>query len=487
MAFLNQLSEKLEAQKIYDGLSGKYETHFNVDGVDYAFLATSVAGDTQDNYQWMLEFENCLSHRIGMGDNNPNVAKAFSEAVDQWIKERSPNSFFTFGSHIDSLKSIIEGIKKKANKYNIIDDTAEKKNEDTGEVIEGNPIGRVLWTKMLEQETIPTEERANKKNDEFETKYEEPKDLNIVDKEFLSGTAKTDNLDKGDKAYDSKTESFAEYKQTIEEGLKVEELIKKAKSVMKKFKEKFSSEFDKALSIASDKDKLTKWLDSNKDAFINAIDVVKHMTDKQELKFEGITYQSTETINESLLDFVAKKSPKAITAAAIILTLMGTGTKVFGARDSGEDAYSKAKSGVEKIVNAVKQQAGDKKKDVDKTVKSGKEKAEEVKKDVDKTIETGKEKFQDFKKNAIETGKEDYEKASDVVKSGFKDFMKKKEEMEPEIQKGKEAVKSGIEAMKPELEKGKEFLKKGFNKFKSKIQSVPPKEDVPGEAEGMAV
>jgi len=219
MAFLKQLSEKLEAQQVFDSLKGKYETRFKVEGMEYAFLATSIAGDYDDNTQWMLEFENIKSHRIGMGDGSPQVVKAFAEAVDQWVKERNPLCFYTNGSHIESLTSIIEAVKKKVKKYNLIDDTADKKDEATGEVIEGNPIGLIKWTKMVEDESISSEEKSNTKNTPLEQGYEEPKDVK-TNKEFLSGTSKKDKLDKADGSYDMKTESVDMYYQKYKDKMK---------------------------------------------------------------------------------------------------------------------------------------------------------------------------------------------------------------------------------------------------------------------------
>lgn len=206
MAFYNQLSEKLEAQKIYDQLKGKHESRFSVNGQEYAFLATSIAGDDSDSStQWYLEFENLKSHRIGVGDDDKAVSKAFSEAVDQWVKEKQPTTFYTYGSHIDSIKNILEAVKKKIKKYNVIDYTEDRKDESTGETIEGNPLGKVVWSKvMAEDEGISSEELANKKNDEFEKTYEEPQDIKL-NKKFTS-FKKDDKLDKGDDAYGLKTE-----------------------------------------------------------------------------------------------------------------------------------------------------------------------------------------------------------------------------------------------------------------------------------------
>ena len=211
MPFIRKLSEKLEAQKMYDGMMGKYETRFKVDGFEYALLATSVGGDYSDNTSWMLEFENIKSHRIGTGDSNPAVAKAFGEAVDQWVKEKNPTAFYTYGSSIEPLIKIIEAVKKKVKKYNLIDDTAEKKNEENGEVIEGNPVGKITWTKVVELEAVDTMDREALVGDKFEepeVKADDPK----TNKAYLSGTSKTDKLDKGDKAYDKKTESFTDFK-----------------------------------------------------------------------------------------------------------------------------------------------------------------------------------------------------------------------------------------------------------------------------------
>ncbi len=206
MAFFNELSEKLEAQKIFDSLKGKYETRFDVNGMTYAFLATSIAGGCDDNTSWMLEFENIKSHRIGVGDNDPKIYKAFAEAVDQWVKEKQPLNFYTYGSEIESIKSIVEAVKKKVKGYNLIDDTADQKFEATGETIPGNPVGKITWTKMVPQEAVDTEEREALVSDEFETPYEEPKDIK-PNKKYMT-YKKDDKLDKGEGSYDLKTEGY---------------------------------------------------------------------------------------------------------------------------------------------------------------------------------------------------------------------------------------------------------------------------------------
>jgi len=220
MAFINQLSEKLEAQQIYDGLKGKYETRFRVEEIEYAFIAKAVAGDRQDNTQWMLEFENIKAHRIGRCDDSTKVVKAFAEAVDQWVKDYKPYYFYTYGSNIDSLNNILEAVKKKVKGYSVVDPTLETKDE-SGNVIEGNPVGKIVWTKVVE-EAVPSEEQANTPQDKLDQTYEEPKDIK-TDKKFMSGTSKSDKLDKGDKAYDLKKE-FAEFKEKkLNESQKVEE------------------------------------------------------------------------------------------------------------------------------------------------------------------------------------------------------------------------------------------------------------------------
>jgi hypothetical protein len=215
MAFLRHLKEKLEAQKIYDCLKGKYQTDFKVEGSDFSFIATSIGGDENDATKWMLEFENVKSHRIGVGDGDNKVVKAFAEAVDGWVKEKQPHCFYTYGSHIDSIKSIIEAVKKKIKKYNVKDETEDTKLENK-EVIEGNPLGMITWTKMMEEETITSEEKANTKmdkNEEVFDTYEEPVDSKAK-KEFTSGTSKKDKLDNGDGSYDIKTE-FRQFKQDM--------------------------------------------------------------------------------------------------------------------------------------------------------------------------------------------------------------------------------------------------------------------------------
>jgi hypothetical protein len=246
MGFFKYLTEKLEAQQIYNGLKGKYETRFKVEGAEYAFLATSIAGEYEDNTQWMIEFENIKSHRIGTLDNNPKIIKAFTEAVEQWVKEYNPHCFYTYGSHIESLQKILESVKKKIKGYNLIDSTEDTKTE-SGEVIEGNPVGVIKWTKMVEQEVVDSEELSNTKQAEFEKTYEEPQDVK-ANKEFMSGTKKTDNLDKGDGAYDLKTESVEEYYKKYKD---------KMKGSSKKTLEGWISGIGKALS-SEDKNKLRK-------------------------------------------------------------------------------------------------------------------------------------------------------------------------------------------------------------------------------------
>jgi hypothetical protein len=229
MSFLNVLKEKLQAQQIWDELKGKYEMHFNVNGVDYAFIATSVGGDVNDDTIWYLEFENTQSHRLSNGDNDKNVIKAMVEAVKTWVEETGPYSFFTHGSTIESMKAVIEGIKKAVKKYNVTDDTADKKDEQ-GNVIEGNPIGKVSWNKMADVEVTPSEEKADTKSIEFEKTFEEPKDLKTT-KDFTKGTSKTDKLDKGDKSYELKTESVEVGKTvTIPKDLTTDPINKQGKS-----------------------------------------------------------------------------------------------------------------------------------------------------------------------------------------------------------------------------------------------------------------
>lgn len=206
MSFLSQLSEKLEAQKIYQGQNGKYETRFKVEGSEYAFLATSVGGEYDDNTSWMLEFENIKSHRIGAADGDKKVIKAFKEAVTEWVKEKQPQSFYTYGSCLESIQGILEAVKKSVKGYNIIDDTQEIKFED-GSIREGNPVGKITWTKIFVEDDTTSAEKAEVKNTEFEKTYEEPKDIK-PDKKFMSGTSQPDKLDKGDKSYELKTESI---------------------------------------------------------------------------------------------------------------------------------------------------------------------------------------------------------------------------------------------------------------------------------------
>lgn len=461
MAFLKQLSEKLEAQMIYDELKGKYETRFKVNGMEYAFHATTMAGDCNDNAQWMLEFENMTSHRIGIGDNDKKIAKAFGEAVGQWIKEKAPVNFYTYGSHFDSIKNIIAAVKKQAKGYTLVDDTADRKNEENGEVIEGNPVGKITWTKMLtgeNTEVVDTEDREAIVSDKFKPDYELPKDIK-PNKKFMSGTSNKGKLDKGDKAYDTKTESFSEFKakkfEVIEEGKGMDALKGAARSALKKIR-------DKVKGVCKDfygfsKEELVKWLEDNKEDFIQSMDVARHMMDKKQLTFEEEILQGN-LLKENLLDLVAKKTPNVLKGSALILMIMGSGQHVFGKNDSGEEAFKKAKTSAEKIVSIVKEQgakAGEKitqgAEEVGKEAKKGAEKAgkeiEKGAKEVGSELEKGAEKAGKEIKGKVQAGAE---KAGEVIrkgageiggvakdkaeelKQGFKRFIqKKKEENKP--------------------------------------------------------
>lgn len=536
MAFLNQLSEKLDAQQIYDGHRGKYESRFKVNGIEYAFLANTIAGDADDNSQWMLEFENMTSHRIGFGDSDPKIAKAFGEAVGQWIKERAPVNFYTYGSHCDSIKNIIASVKKHAKGYELVDDTADKKNEENGEVIEGNPIGKITWTKMLVQDTVPvvdTVDRESINGDDYKPDYELPKDIK-TNKAFMSGTKKSDNLDKGDNAYELKTESskenevesyiqkfadkmkgssrknamgwvdgikrlskedrekvkkgiekyigksesFAEFKskklneEYLDEGKGADALKGAARAALKKLQDKMKGQAKEILDIAMDKETLSKWLADNKEDFIHAMDIVKHMTDKKQLTFEE-EIRSGSLLKENILDMVAQKSPKTLMAAALILAVMGSGQHVFGKNDSGQDAFSKAKKNIEKIVAIAGEQGGKAAEDIGKHVKMG---AKVIEKDIEKTAsEVG---------NAIGNAGDEL---GDDVKKGLEDAGEK---IEKNAGKAGEAIKKGAEEIGDAAKSKADQLKQGFQKFiqkkkaekKEEPKNEPKKPTFPKEA-----
>lgn len=209
MSFFSLLREQLDTPQIFDGLKGKYEARFKVNGAEYAFIANTIAGDTYDNSPWEIEFENIVSHRIGNGDTDPQIAKSFAEIVKLWIEDKNPISFYTYGSSLDSIKNIINAVKKVAKKYNVVDETEDTKDQ-TGAVIEGNPVGRVMFNKFEETEAVDSEEKNETKSDKFEQPYEDVKDVK-ANKDFMSGTSKSDKLDKNDKSYDFKLESFKDF------------------------------------------------------------------------------------------------------------------------------------------------------------------------------------------------------------------------------------------------------------------------------------
>lgn len=527
MAFLNQLSEKLEAQAIYDGMKGKYETRFKVNGMEYAFLANTMAGDCNDNAQWMIEFENTTSHRIGYGDNDPKIVKAFGEAIGQWIKERAPVNFYTYGSHCDSIKNIIAAVKKQAKGYELVDDTADKKNEENGEVIEGNPVGKITWTKVLVQDTVPvvdTVDREAINGDEFESEYELPKDIK-TNKAFMSGTKNSDKLDNGDKAYDLKTESakdvdyfvkkfkdkmkgsshqtaigwvngikelskedkdaikkklglvkesesFAEFKakklglvtESLNEGVG-NNLAKLASAAIRKLSDKVKGAWKKVTEIAGSEESLKKWVDENKEELAHAMDIAKHMMDKKQLTFEG-TEVSYSMLQENLLDLVAQKTPNVLTAAILILSIMGSGQKVFGANDSGSEAMNKIKKNAKEIVEIVKHQGDQVGKNVIKDIEKAKKDLEkEAKAKAEEAKKAAKDKTDDLKDKAKDKGDEVKDKANQ-----FGQEVKVKAN-----QFGKDASEKGKEAMDKANQFGKDVADKATEKGKEIGQKVNQK------------
>lgn len=559
MGFLNVLIEKLDSQATYQGLSGKFETRFTVEGVDYALVATTTAGDGSEvGNLWMLEFENLLTHRIGRNDNNPKLPQAFAEAVDQFVKERSPYSFFTFGSSEESLQKVLESVKKKVKKYNVVDDTLDKKNEDTNEVVQGNPVGRILFTKTVSEETT-SEEKANTKNDKLDTRYEEPKDIK-TNKTHMT-FPKSDKLDKkgNDVAYDQKFdtytdpklfdqkfesydykltealsvpeqhqmkialstlkmddqmalvaggmnlkdaylfllnkarwsdkkiqdymrnvgqssediqnlmkkihlpkfESFVEFKakklnegvDLIEEGKAASKLASKAKKILNNFKDLKAV----SLEFAGDVEKLKAWLEKHPKSMKLAWDLVRHMVDKKELSYEEEILNGT-LLDEgtNILDTIKSKMPSALTAAALILTIMSSGQKVFGQNDQDKDILKKAKSNAEQIVDIIKNAGGKIAKEVGKDAEIGGKIAkvgiEKVAKDIEKPakkaakqlekptkelganiakgfgkgMEVGKEKATKIIANVGEVGDKISSDAKEKAKK-FKPFSKAKE------------------------------------------------------------
>jgi len=461
MSFKNILIEKLESQQIYNGMAGKWENRFVVDGVEYALLCNSVGGNGSEDFNtWILEFENSISHRISINDSNSKIASSFAEAVNNFIKEKNPFSFFTYGSSIQPIKSILEAMKKKIKKYNLIDDTADRKDEETKEVIKGNEIGKITWTKMVPQEVVDTEDREAIVSDKFKPDYELPKDIK-PNKAHMSGTSKTDKLEKGDKAYDTKTESFSEFKAkklgVLEEGKGIDALKGAARAAFKRIQEKIKGVCGEVMGLS--KDEMIQWLNDNKEDFVHAMDIARHMMDKKQLTFEE-EILSGEILKENILDLVAKKSPKVLTAAALILMIMGSGQHVFAKSDTGEEAFKKAQKNAEKIVEIVKEQgakAGEK-------VTQGAEK-------VGKEIEKGTKKVsKEIEKGAEEVGKgieaktkAGIEKAKEAIEKG--DIETK---VKSGVEKAGEVIKKGAEEVGDTAKSKADQLKQGFKKFLQK-------------------
>ena len=567
MSFINVIREKLESQQIYTGLSGKYEHRFVVDGVEYTLLANSIAGNGSEDFNtWMLEFENSISHRICTGDSNSKIGPAFAEAVNTFIKEKNPFSFFTYGSSIQSIKSILENLKKKIKKYNLIDDTADRKNEETKEIIPGNEIGKMTWTKMVPQEVVDTEDRDAIVSDKFKPEYELPKDIK-TNKAHMSGTSKKDKLDKGDKAYELKTESFADFKarklneeedfepvepddddcfyspsgslgsktsvrcggkfigefnsdeealeairnwqdknkywpniwfvsdhgnailvdkegneikESIQEG--VGNIAKLASAAIRKLSDKVKGAWKKVTEIAGSEEALKKWVDENKEDLAHAMDIAKHMMDKKQLTFEG-TKVSYSMLQENLLDLVAQKTPNVLAAAILILSIMGSGQKVFGANDSGSEAISKIKQNAKEIVEIVKHQGDQVGKNVIKDIEKAKKDAEKEAKDIKgKAEEKGKEageKVKEFSKKVGEKTKDAGEKVKEFGQKVKKDLdigaehkRDKKEkagqQLDTDLKNLGGSIKKGAEKVGDAAKSKAEELKQGFQKFLQK-------------------
>jgi len=561
MSFLVALKETLETQQTYDGLPGKYESRFRVGGDEYAFIATSTAGIENDNTDWMLEFENVQSHRIGTGDINPLIAKSFADAVKIWVEFKNPHSFYTYGSSIESLQAIIEAIKKSVKKYEVKDLSTHTDDnaQSDGSYTVSNPVGKIMWSKIKDNEDTSTEDRANTKLDKFVDPYEQVSDIK-TNKSFTSGI-KADKLDRvtegvlanvfkafvpvvanllqkkfkqkvdemakiatdpqklaqwiktnkkafvagvdlfkeigskknlsdkadpivvmaaslvssiasnsdikdidelktmgdddvtnlvGGEAGEVATESFVDFmnskEDSINEGAKIDALLKKAKSVANKFKEKFGDQFSKVAKIASDPEKLRAWLDDNKEAYLAGVELVKHLTDKKELTFES-QIENGFMVNEGIVDLIAKKTPKALMAAALILSVMSSGSNVFGANASAEASFTKAKENVEKIAQISQEQ-------FDKTGKKVGDKLEFgsklIKGDIDKGIKDASKKI----------GKQ-VDDAKENLGAGLSQTQKDL------VAKGDSTLKATVDNLKA---KGSAFnagLKAGYDKSKS--------------------
>ncbi len=203
MSFLNALKECM-AVEAYDGLAGNYESRFKVDGIEYAFIAKSIAGTENDNTDWMIEFENVNSHRIDRNDNNPKIAKCFANEFKNWIDTKCPFSFFTYGSNLETIQSIISAIKAIKTDYSINDRSESVKGGNPNDT---NSVGKITWSKADENEYISSEDKANSPLDKFEDPYEKISDIEPK-KSFMS-YMKNDSLEDGSKSYSQKFESHS--------------------------------------------------------------------------------------------------------------------------------------------------------------------------------------------------------------------------------------------------------------------------------------
>lgn len=124
--------------------SDDYISQVDVGGGTYVFEA--VYDPLHGNKNWRLEFYEQKSRRL-VGVEDKKVINALVKLAQEWIKTKEPHGFYTIGSvSKESYNEITDALKKGVKGYTVIDEREDIK-EDNDLVREGNPVGRIMFSK----------------------------------------------------------------------------------------------------------------------------------------------------------------------------------------------------------------------------------------------------------------------------------------------------------------------------------------------------
>lgn len=184
--------------------SEDYIAKTKVEGVCYVLDACQLPPPA-----WKLRFYEQKSRKMfypggkdgrAIAAEGKKVTNALVKLVQEWIKEKMPETFYMQGSVNEEVyNEIADALKKSIKKYNVIDERDETKDDriEGGIIKEGNPVGRIIWTTKPVDEGIELnfgDMDDGTKLGELENTYEEPQDIK-TDKAHTT-YKKSDKLEK---------------------------------------------------------------------------------------------------------------------------------------------------------------------------------------------------------------------------------------------------------------------------------------------------